>query len=58
MNVVEKTVLKTRFGMLGVFSQLLSTFAASGCVRLQPQAGSGGTGDAGTISDVSQRDCP
>jgi hypothetical protein len=55
MNVLEKTVLKTRFGMLGV---ILAAVIDVRCVRLQPQAGSGGAGDAGTISDVSQRDCP
>jgi multidrug efflux system membrane fusion protein len=38
MNVLEKTVLKTRFGVLGGFSLLLLTFAASGCSRRQVQA--------------------
>jgi hypothetical protein len=38
MKVLEKTVLKTQYGMLEVSSLLLFTFAASGCSRTQVQA--------------------
>jgi hypothetical protein len=58
MNVLEKTVLKTRFGMLGGFSLLLLTFAASGCSRRQVQAASAMPAPLVTLANATAHDVP
>jgi membrane fusion protein, multidrug efflux system len=58
MNVLEKTVLKTRFGMLGVFSLLLLTFAASGCSRTQVQAAPAMPAPLVTLANATAHDVP
>jgi multidrug efflux system membrane fusion protein len=58
MNVLEKTVLKTRFGMLGGFSLLLLTFAASGCSRRQVQAAPAMPAPLVTLANATAHDVP
>lgn len=58
MNVLETTVLKTRFGMLGVFSLLLLTFAASSCSRTQVQAAPAMPAPLVTLANATAHDVP
>jgi multidrug efflux system membrane fusion protein len=58
MNVQEKTVLKTRHGILGTFSLLLLTFAASGCSHTQVQAAAAMPAPLVTLSSATAQDVP
>jgi len=58
MNVLEKTVLKTRFGMRGEFWLLLLTFAASGCSRRQVQAAPAMPAPLVTLANATAHDVP
>jgi multidrug efflux system membrane fusion protein len=58
MKALEKTVLKTRYGMLGVFSLLSLTFAASGCTRTQVQAAPAMPAPLVTLANATSQDVP
>jgi membrane fusion protein, multidrug efflux system len=58
MNVLERTVLKTRDGMLGIFSLLLLTFAASGCSRTKVQAAPAMPAPLVTLANATAHDVP
>ena len=58
MKVLEKTVLKTQYGMLEVSSLLLFTFAASGCSRTQVQAAPAMPAPLVTIANATAQDVP
>jgi len=58
MNVQEKTVLKTRHGILGTFSLLWLTFAASGCSHTQVQAAAAMPAPLVTLSSATAQDVP
>jgi multidrug efflux system membrane fusion protein len=58
MNVLEKTVLKTRFGMRGGFWLLLLTLAASGCSRRQVQAAPAMPAPLVTLANATAHDVP
>src|SRR6202166_2964167 len=58
MKVLEKTVLKTRYGMLTVFSALFLTFAAVGCSRTQVQAAPAMPPPLVTLANATAHDVP
>jgi multidrug efflux system membrane fusion protein len=57
MKVLEKTVFKTRYGMLGVFALLLG-FALSGCNRTPVQAAPAMPAPLVTLAKATAQDVP
>jgi len=58
MSGLGTTVLKRRYGMLGLFSLLLLTFATSGCSRTQVQAAPAMSAPLVTIATATVQDVP
>ena len=58
MKALENTFFKTRYGMIGVFSLLLLTFAVSGCSRTRVQAAPAMPAPLVTIVKASAHDVP
>jgi multidrug efflux system membrane fusion protein len=58
MKFLEKTVLKERYGMLGVFSLLLLAFAAVGCSRNQVLAAPAMPPPLVTLAKATAEDVP
>ena len=58
MKFLEKTVLKKRYGMLGVFSLLLLAFVAVGCSRNQVQAAPAMPPPLVTLANATAEDVP
>jgi multidrug efflux system membrane fusion protein len=58
MKALENTFFKTRYGMIGVFSLLLLTFAVSGCGRTRVQAAPAMPAPLVTIVKASAHDVP
>jgi len=58
MSGLGTTVLKRRYGMLGLFSLLLLTFATSGCSRTQVQAAPAMSAPLVTIANATVQDVP
>jgi membrane fusion protein, multidrug efflux system len=58
MKALENTFFKTRYGMIGIFSLLLLTFAVSGCSRTRVQAAPAMPAPLVTIVKASAHDVP